>query len=194
MYLGTSFEAPPISNRNTKKLGQNRGSIEERRSKIMDKFDTSNKTTRNFSSIMNSINIGMNNSVILKQTAHKDSINNSIAAGTNIKLVPLNKINKDMKKRLNNLRNKDFVGKTKVEIFPKDSQFRRQKIGIKDSVRRSQKKLEKQFLNQTLKQSMTNPLDSIEQVDNSVEERNYENSSLGEGKKVSFIRCMGDVL
>ena len=75
-------------------MGRNRGSIEERRVKIVDKGSSNmNNTTRNFSSIINNVNKGLNNSMVFKKTAKKETTNNnSPVANAKIKLVPINKV------------------------------------------------------------------------------------------------------
>lgn len=62
--------------------------------------------------------------MVLKQSGHKEALNNSLITEGNLKLLPLNKsnysfinlVNKNMKKRMNNLRNKDVVNKP-IERF-----------------------------------------------------------------------------
>ena len=75
-------------------MGRNRGSIEERRVKIVDKGSSNmNNTTRNFSSIINNVNKGLNNSMVFKKSAKKEvTNNNSPVANAKIKLVPINKV------------------------------------------------------------------------------------------------------
>ncbi|CAI2382395.1 unnamed protein product [Moneuplotes crassus] len=134
----TAFEAPSISKHQKRSLGNTRGSIEQPRSKIMKNLNSSiHSTTRNFSSIINHP-ISLNNSMALKQSANKESLNNSLITEGNQNLLPLNKINKNMKKRLNNLRNKEIVNKPIKVTSPAQIRTKRN-LGATQSLRNSTK-------------------------------------------------------
>ncbi|CAI2382352.1 unnamed protein product [Moneuplotes crassus] len=187
---GSSFEAPPISKRGKRRIGNNRGSIEERRTKIVENLNSSiNQTTRNFSSIMNQPNTSLNNSMILKRSAKKEPKKGSLGAGGNIKLVPINKIGKDLKKRLNNLRNKDFVIKPKKDIYPGENPFKIKKnLGATQAIKTSLNKPDVQFMNQTLTNGLPTTIEKNEEV--IVTDRNdkiLENSSQGDNKLSTII-------
>lgn len=97
-----------------------------------------NNTTRNFSTI---INPGGNSSVNVNKHSNQVTTKNQGAVQTNVKLSPINQskqrsielpqiVNTDLKKRLENLNNKETVGKIQL---PQDKKFRIKRNKIVDT-------------------------------------------------------------